>query len=64
MDCNILLRSEPHYFRLWDLDLACNEERVAGHFNYGSDLPPRSQPLFLLFPEGASWKTQVRDDMV
>lgn len=50
VDRDISIQFEAHYFRF--RDLVC-EERVAGLFNSGSDLPLRSPPCFLLFPEDA-----------
>ena len=44
------LRFKAHYFRF--RDLTC-EEQVTGFFGGGSEFPPRSRPLFLLFPKGA-----------
>jgi hypothetical protein len=50
VDRDVSIQFEARYFRF--RDLVC-EERVAGLFDGGSDLPLRSPPRFLLFPEDA-----------
>ena len=52
LDRNVSLQSEAHHYpQLWD-DLPF-VERVDDLFDGGSELPPCSCLLFLLFPEGA-----------